>query len=112
MKRYEIWMADLPSIPDTHVQYGYRPVIIVSNDAANQYSPVITIVPLTSQKKKPLPTHVTLQEKSLARSSTALCEQIMTLDKSRCRRCVGSVNDSFDRQSLRHALSVQLGMAG
>ena len=112
MKRYEIWMADLPSTPNTHVQSGYRPVIIISNDMANLHSPVITIIPLTSQKKKPLPTHVLLRENGLNKTSTALCEQIMTLDKSRCRRRVGFICNSLDRLSLRRALSVQLGMAG
>ena len=27
--RYEIWQADLPAIPGSHVQGGYRPVVIV-----------------------------------------------------------------------------------
>ena len=112
MKKYEIWMADLPSTPNTHVQSGYRPVIIISNDMANLYSPVITIIPLTSQKKKPLPTHVLLREKGLDKASIALCEQIMTLDKARCQRRVGFLYDPFDRLSLHRALSVQLGMAG
>lgn len=38
------------------LQTGFRPVLIVSNDKANQYSPVVTIVPITSKiGKKRLP---------------------------------------------------------
>ena len=111
MKHYEIWMADLPFAKNTHVQHGYRPVVIVSNDFANRCSPVVTVVPLTSQPKKPLPTHVLLHEQGLLKSSIALCEQIMTVDKHRLKRCVGYVYIARDRAALRHALGVQLGMA-
>ena len=52
MKRYEIWKAELPVIPTSHVQQGYRPIVIVSNDSANENSPIITAIPLTSQIKK------------------------------------------------------------
>ena len=35
MKQYEIWVAELPSLPESHIQRGRRPVIIVSNGHAN-----------------------------------------------------------------------------
>ena len=111
MKRYEIWRAELPSAANSHVQQGVRPVIIVSNDAANTHSPVVTVVPLTSQCKKPLPTHVLIREQGLSTSSTALCEQIITVDKSRLIKRIGYLLNTFDRLALCHALSVQLGMA-
>ena len=61
MKQYGIWLAKLPSIPGSSVQQGTRPVVIVSNDAANEHSSVIMVVPLTSQLgKNALPTHVFL----------------------------------------------------
>lgn len=34
MKIFELWQANLPCIPDSHVQYGGRPVVVVSNAAA------------------------------------------------------------------------------
>ena len=112
MKRYEIWMADLPSWDDSHVQGGYRPVIIVSNDTANAHSPVITVVPLTSKRtKNSLPTHVLIREQGLTRDSLALCEQIISLDKTRFIRRIGYIYRPFDRVALCHALAVQLGMA-
>ena len=43
----------------TSVQEGCRPVFIVSNDTANGHSGTVTVVPMTSKKKKAyLPTHV------------------------------------------------------
>lgn len=51
--RLELWLVDLPKpSDDTHVQYGVRPAIVISNDAANENSPAITVIPLTSNRKK------------------------------------------------------------
>ena len=41
----ELWLADLPVVPG-HVQHGTRPVVIVSNDSANNFSPIVTVDPL------------------------------------------------------------------
>ena len=112
MKRYEIWQADLPAAANSHVQGGSRPVIVVSNDMANRYSPLVTVVPLTTRKKTPLPTHVVLSNRALKRTSLALCEHILTLDKEHLRFRIGYVYDSADRYAIDRALVVQLGMAG
>ena len=112
VKQHEIWLGNIPSSDGDHVQRGLRPVLIVSNDAANTHSPVITVVPLTSKlSKQHLPTHVFLHEQGLDKNSIALCEQIITLDKSHLIRRIGYVYKSFDRIAIRHALAVQLGMA-
>lgn len=112
MKQFEIWLAQLPGIPDSSVQQGTRPVIIVSNDQANDHSPVITVVPLTSKLgKNALPTHVFLNNYMLDHPSLALCEQILSVDKTRLIRRIGWINKTFDRIAIRHALLVQLNMA-
>ena len=89
--RLELWLVDLPKpSDDTHVQYGVRPAIVISNDAANENSPAITVIPLTSNRKKgQLPTHVFISNAGLSRSSIALCEQIHTLDKRRMLKKLG-----------------------
>ena len=38
IRKYDIWLADLPAVPESHVQSGVRPVIVVSNDIANAFS--------------------------------------------------------------------------
>ena len=112
MKQYEIWLAKLPSLPGSSVQQGTRPVIIVSNDQANDHSPVITVVPLTSQLgKHALPTHVFLNNHMLDHPSLALCEQILSVDKTRLIRRIGWINKTFDRIAIQHALLVQLNLA-
>ena len=109
--QYDICFAHLPLREGSHIQGGCRPAIVVSNNMANKYSPVITIVPLTSKfRKRPLPTHVTLFADGLTTASTALCEQLMTIDKSQIIRRVGTVSAPEDRAALNRALAVQFGM--
>ena len=110
MTQFEIWIADLPAVGGS-IQSGTRPVVIVSNDAANRFSPVITAVPLTSNlHKTALPTHVLLRERGLTSPSLALCEQILSMDKSCLIKRIGIVESSFARFALRHALLVQLDL--
>lgn len=57
MKRGDVIVAKLPRIGGS-VQAGVRPCIVVQNDTGNIYSPVAIVVPLTTENKKRLPTHV------------------------------------------------------
>lgn len=112
MKQFEIWVAELPSLPESHIQRGRRPVIIVSNDRVNANNPVVTVVPLTARCKRVIiPTHVILQLPELERPSIALCEHIMPLDKHRLLRRVGYLHGWFEQLAIHHALSIQLGLA-
>lgn len=61
-------------------QRAGRPGVVVSNDINNRHSPNVEIVFLTSQEKKPLPTHVPVMCRV---PSTALCENIQTVSKER-----------------------------
>ena len=66
-----------------------RPGVIVSNDALNSASPVVTVVYLTATAKRTSPSHVEIESAPLP--STALCEQIYTVDKSRLTHVIGEV---------------------
>lgn len=112
MKRFEIYQAALPIIKGSHIQSGCRPVLVISNDMANKFSPVVTVVPLTTRLgKKCLPTHVTLLTSGLRGVSLALCEQILTIDKARLGRYIGYVSDPDDQTALDRAMAIQLGLA-
>ena len=107
--RYEIWFAELSTLGDSHVMRGKRPVILVSNDAANEHSPVVTVVPLTSRLYK-YHTHIFMTGCGLAVSSLALCEQVMSVDKKQLIKKIGYVSDRYVRMQLMNALRIQLGM--
>lgn len=96
LERGQIVMAELPASQGS-VQGGLRPCVVVSNDKANKFSPVVICVPLSSNvNKKKLPTHaiITPNEKSnrLKRASIALCEQIITITKDSIKFPTGKLN--------------------
>lgn len=88
-----------------HEQHGDRPAIIVSNDVGNEHSPVVEVVYLTTQEKRPLPTHVQIH--SSPRPSTAMCEQIDSVDKSRLGGLMGRVTEE-EMHKIDKALAVSL----
>lgn len=90
-------------------QRGERPAIIVSNDTGNTYAPVVEVVYLTTKRKTAIPTHVYIY--SAERPSIALCEQVITVCKSRLDRYIGSVTVAEMRR-IDRALSVSLGITG
>lgn len=86
-------------------QRSGRPAIIVSNPACNEHSPVVEVVYLTCQYKKPLPTHVRIE--SIGRRSTALCEQISSVDVSRLGDYKGHLTD-VEMEKVDQALMCSL----
>ena len=84
-----------------------RPAIIVSNNANNRASGVVEIVYLTtSQKHRPLPTHIRVRGYV---PSIALCEQVVTVDVSRLMERIGSC--SYDEmEAVNFGLAVSLGL--
>lgn len=104
-KKFDIWLASLPE--NGQVIHGTRPVVIISNEKANQHSNVLTVVPLTSKGVKWLPTHVSFKMKELRRS-TAKCENILSIDKSSLIRKYTSIDDPTVREHLMTAVKVQI----
>ena len=84
-----------------------RPAIIVSNNANNRASGVVEIVYLTtSQKHRPLPTHIRVRGYV---PSIALCEQVVTVDVSRLMERIGSC--SYDEmEAVNCGLAVSFGL--
>ena len=105
-----------PLDEEDHLQHSIRPVVIVSNNKANQHSMVLHGVPLTSEikKKRFLPTHVFIngfQAEGLSRHSLALCEQLCSIRYSDMIRPSGSVS-AFQLIKITLGMQIQLGMIG
>ena len=88
-------------------QTAGRPAIVVSNDKANKYSPVIEMVYLTTQPKNSLPTHVDIV--SATSPSIALCEQVHSVSKSRLGGFIAKCTDG-EMAMIDGALCVSLGI--
>ena len=71
----------------THKQRKTRPMLIVSNDRNNRFSPTLNMIPLTSARDA-IRGQYQLQYywENSPSPQTVLCEQITTIDKSNCLR--------------------------
>ena len=107
----DIYMASLGIDEEGCLQSGTRPVIVVSNDKANDFSPVINIIPITSRlSKKRLPTHVYLTRCGLDRPSIALAEQIRSINKSKLIHKIGSIKNTTYEEQIKNAILIQLSI--
>ena len=111
VRRGDIWMADLRLGTVGSEQGEIRPVLVVQNNIGNKFSPTVTIVPLTSRTKNNLPTHVVINESFLPTLSTALVEQIRTIDKSRLIKYMGKLNENI-MSKINNAIAIQMGLVG
>ena len=112
-KRGDIYFVDFGQNIDTCKQSGIRPAVIVSNNRANEHSPVITVVPLTGRtyKKRFLPTHVFIPKScGLDRNSLALAEQVESIDKKNLREKRGHISDSDIMAQITQAIQIQIGV--
>ena len=85
----------------------------MSNNRANEHSPVITVVPLTGRtyKKRFLPTHVFIPKScGLDRNSLALAEQVESIDKKNLREKRGHISDSDIMAQITQAIQIQIGV--
>ncbi len=92
----DIYMCDLGDSRDyrSSIQQGYRPVIVLQNDAHNQCSNTTVIAPLTTRRKKNLKSHVDLNkgEGGIMKDSTILLEQMRTVNIYQLEKYIGTVN--------------------
>jgi mRNA interferase MazF len=110
ISRGSIYMASLP-VSDKHssVQGGLRPVLIIQNDVGNAHAPTVQVIPLTSKIKKELPIHTIINSGGLLKESTALTEQIQTINKTTLRQYIGKVDDATMNR-VNVCIMIQLGL--
>lgn len=100
IKRGDILLIDFDPSTGSE-QFGKRPALVIQNDVGNKYSPVIIVVPITTKKSlREFPTNLNINqnESNLDYNSTALFNQIMTIDKSRIIKKYGFLNNSYDKK--------------
>lgn len=84
--RGEIYYVAIPCATG-HEMEKDRPAIVVSCEELNRTSPCVTVVMCSASHKKELPEHITIRTTPVV--STAMCEHIYTVDKSRLGKFVG-----------------------
>lgn len=110
IERGDILLIELDPTKGSEIRKT-RPGIVVSNDVANTYSQLITIVPLTSQRIDQIfPSEVFIpQVKGLKVKSKAKVSQIRAIDRTRIKSKLGKVTSST-LQDLNLALKLHLGI--
>ncbi len=94
IKRGDIVYVEIPYAVG-HEMMKDRPAVVVSNNAMNYTAPVVSVVYLTGSKQADRPFHVEVSSAMGVRHgpSTALCEHIYTVDKSRLGKIMGTCSE-------------------
>jgi mRNA interferase MazF len=92
-------------------QWG-RPVLIVSNEDFNQIMPNVTVLLLTSTKRRIYPSEVFLPEGSAGQPFAAIImtHQIRTIAKQRLGRLVGHLDNTQIQLEVRKAIKEHLDL--
>jgi mRNA interferase MazF len=89
-----------------------RPVVVIQNDIANKYSPIVTVAPITSQiQTAKLPTQVELKgsQYGLDKDSVILVEQIKVISRERLSQKISRI-DRNKMSEIDSAIEIQLGL--
>jgi mRNA interferase MazF len=87
-------------------------VVIIQNDVANEYSPVVIVAAITTAmgpKEYPTEVRVTAPEGGLKRDSVILLNQIRTIDKRRLIERWGKLTPQT-MEKVDEALKISLGL--
>lgn len=105
-KRGEIYYVSRDITFGAEIATG-RPAVIVSNDVVNQKLHTIEVVFLTTKIKPISPCYTTLRATGL--TSTSVCDQISTIDKSRIREYIGRCTPE-EMEKIEKAMLYSLGL--
>lgn len=109
MNKGEIYYISKSALDDrdSYVITPGRPAIIVSAGNINSIQNTVCIVYMTSKPKQESPAHFVMRCKGV--TSTVLCEEIVTIDKSRVGKYIDSLTE-FEMAKLddclRHVLDI------
>lgn len=113
MERGEVYDARLDPVEGSE-QGGTRPVVIVSRDAINAYSPVVLAVPCTTyrENRRVYPTQVLVvaPDGGLSNDSILMADQVRVLAKSRLLTLRGKLS-STTLEQLNQALVIALDLS-
>jgi len=110
-RRGDVWLSDLDPVIGSE-QGKTRPVVIVQNDVANEYSPVVIVAAVTTvlgPKEYPTEVWVRAPEGGLKKDSAILLNQTRTIDKRRMVERLGNLGLETMKR-LDEALKISLGL--
>jgi len=113
IRQWGIYWVDFPKDPQSNLQGGIRPAIVYSNDKCNNFSPVLTVIPMTHTHNN-LPTHLhlddyTAKSHGLDGASTILGESLRPVDRYRMKRNIGFISDAEIRENIDCIVDIHFG---
>jgi len=111
IRRGDILLVDFEPVKESE-QGRMRPAIVIQNNLLNRFTPLTIVIPLTSKiYEKEYPSNVVIpkEESSLKNDSTALTNQIRTIDKRRAIKKLGSLSPQIMKRVDR-AIRVSLDL--
>lgn len=110
IKQGQVWLAK-PVSESGHLQSKTRPVIIISNNQSNYFSPNVNVIPITSAREKPRGVYqLQYYWKNSKFPQTILCEQITTIPKTNLLRYLYSMEPEI-LDEVKNAVSFQLSLS-
>jgi mRNA interferase MazF len=109
--QWAAFIADIDPVTGSE-QKGERPVLVVSNEEFNQAMPNVTVLPLTSTKRRLYPSEVLLPEGKVGQpfGSIVMAHQIRTISKQRLGKLLGHLDDTRLRSEIHQAVKEHLDM--
>lgn len=89
-----------------------RPALVISSDLVNEFSPIVIVIPVSSQVAEVSgPERVLLPKDTvgLAKDSVVVVHQVRAIDKSRVTKRIGSLSKT-KLAEVEEALQIVLGM--
>jgi mRNA-degrading endonuclease toxin of MazEF toxin-antitoxin module len=107
----QVWLVqDQSKIRHGSIQQKMRPMIIISNEKNNIYSPILNVIPLTGSRDLPRGSYQIQYYLGLRQTPiTVLCEQITTISKEDCVRYLYTLSDDILTE-VQRALRIQLSL--
>ena len=105
-KKEEIYLVNFdPTVG--HEVKKKRPALILSNNIHNQYSPLVTVAPLSSNTNKvyPFEVYVPKQLTGLNENSKIMIIQLKSIDKKRLINKIGNIEDKEITNTINKAIS-------
>lgn len=112
IKKGDIWTADLRPGKGYEIA-KIRPVLIISSDIINSISPMVIVLPISSQLPPVLGSdkiHLSKKQTGLAKESAVLVSHIRSIDKSRITKKVGKIPKN-KLEEIEETLKLALGLS-
>lgn len=111
VSQWAVMEANLDPVAGTE-QKGSRPVLIVSNEEFNQAMPNVTIMPLTSTRRRLYPSEVSLPQGKAGQplDSIIMAHQIRTISKQRLTNLLGYLEDPLLQNEVCEAIKEHLDL--